>query len=526
MSIRTSLTQPELNREIPGVGKPCRNHFGPAVRILLGSAVLICAMAVAPSAASQVEQPSVGSIQSLIRSKQIDQALSQLKRLLKKSPNDVRLWTLDGVALSMQGRNSEAIVAFEQALAISPGFPAALMGEVQLYYQTQDQRAVPLLQQLIEANPQDATGQEMLATMQGKQGNCEAADTHFALIANSLNKHPASLEIYGGCLLQTRRYDEAIATFRQLASLLPAQTFPRYNMAVALFEAKRNVEALEVLERLMVEDPSDSDILSLASDAYEQSGETPKAVTLLRQAIVLAPSNASYYNSFAALCLDHESFQPGVDMINAGLQRMPNEASLYISRGMLFAQLAQYDQAEADFKKAELLDPGQSVSLYAIDLAELQRNNPKNALAQVRVQLKAHPESALLCYLLAKLLSTQGAETDSAIFDEAAQSALLALKINPNMTESRDLLATMYTHSGRYDLAVEQCRLALKTNPRDQTAIYHLIVALRHTGQGEQRAEIQELVRRLADLQKESRQNETDRKRFRFETSRSVLNNP
>lgn len=40
------------------------------------------------------------------------------------------------------------------------------------------------------------------------------------------------------------------------------------------------------------------------------------------------------------------------------------------------------------------------------------------ALAQVRLQLKAHPESALLNYLLASLLSTQGADKDS-IFNEA-----------------------------------------------------------------------------------------------------------
>jgi hypothetical protein len=40
--------------------------------------------------------------------------------------------------------------------------------------------------------------------------------------------------------------------------------------------------------------------LSLASEAYESAGDTPKAVSLLRQAIVLSPENASFYN--ALLC--------------------------------------------------------------------------------------------------------------------------------------------------------------------------------------------------------------------------------
>jgi len=85
------------------------------------------------------------------------------------------------------------------------------------------------------------------------------------------------------------------------------------------------------------------------------------------------------------------------------------------------------------------------------------------------------------------------------------------------MIEARDLLASMYTDSGQYSLAIEQCRLALQTNPGDQTAIYHLIVALRHAGGVEERAEIPALVKRLAELQKVSRQEETDRKRFKLE---------
>jgi hypothetical protein len=84
------------------------------------------------------------------------------------------------------------------------------------------------------------------------------------------------------------------------------------------------------------------------------------------------------------------------------------------------------------------------------------------------------------------------------------------------MVEARDLLANIYTSSGKYNLAVEQCRLALQYDPSDQTAIYHLIVALRHSGQGEKRDEIQALVKRLSELQKVSRQQETDRKRFKL----------
>jgi hypothetical protein len=63
---------------------------------------------------------------------------------------------------------------------------------------------------------------------------------------------------------------------------------------------------------------------------------------------------------------------------------------------------------------------------------------------------------------------------------------------------------------------MEQCRLALKSDPDDQTAMYHLILALRHSQKPQDRAEATTLVKRLSELQKVGRQKETNRKRFKL----------
>ena len=109
--------------------------------------------------------------------------------------------------------------------------------------------------------------------------------------------------------MQTKQPAKAISVFEQLVLLLPKQNYPKYDLAVLLLETKQNEAALKILEPLLVADQSDPDLLSLASEAYEANGETPKAVSLLREAIVLNPKNSNYYVSFAALCLDHQSFQ-------------------------------------------------------------------------------------------------------------------------------------------------------------------------------------------------------------------------
>jgi tetratricopeptide (TPR) repeat protein len=473
---------------------------------------IACASLVAQG---QQAKPSITSIQSLIRAKQYDQALDAIKSALHETPGDFRLWTLEGIVLSIKDDKQNALTAFDKALRLSPKYPAALKGEVELLYQARDKRAIPLLKEILNADPKDETAHEMLAVLEAKQGDCPAANEQFLLSVDTINTHLDSLEIYGYCLVQTKEAEKAVPVFEQLVALLPKPTYPKYDLAVALVEAKQNEAALKILEPLLATDESDPDVLSLASEAYEAVGDTPKAVALLRQAIVLSPATASYYVAFAVLCLDHESFQVGIDMLNAGLKRISDDPSLYLSRGLLYAQLAQYDLAEADFKKAEQLDSAQSLSAYALDLAEVAKNNPNKALSEVRSQLKAHPDSPLLHFLLAKLRWNEAPKADSPASDEAMKSVQQALKLKPDMVEARDLLANMYIHSEQYNLAIEQCRLALRDAPSDQSAMYHLIIALRHSGPDGQR-EVQALVKRLSDLKQTSRQQETERKRFKL----------
>jgi tetratricopeptide (TPR) repeat protein len=164
---------------------------------------------------------------------------------------------------------------------------------------------------------------------------------------------------------------------------------------------------------------------------------------------------------FANLCLDHESYEVGVDMIDAGLNAEPKAAPLYVARGILYIQLAQYDKAEADFDKADVLDPRQSFGSAAEGLEVLQKNDPDRALASVREKLTRKPKDAFLLYSQSELLAQSGPEPGSADFREAVKSAEQAVLLNPSLGIVRDLLAKLYLQAGRNDEAVEQSRKAL-----------------------------------------------------------------
>lgn len=472
------------------------------------------ALACALSAQAQDVNVSISSIESLIRSQQYDQALSTLKTALRGSPGDFKLWTLEGICLALQGNDREALASFDHAIRISPDYSPALKGEIQILYKTGDRRAIPLLERMLKSNPGDLTGHEMLATLEQRAGDCRAAVSQFLLSKDAIANHPDSLEAYGYCLFKLDRTDDAIPVFRQLIPLVPGQAYPSYDLAVLLVATHNNDEAVKVLEPLLTPDQTDADILSLASQAYEATGNTPKAVALQRQAIVLDPTDPSNYVLFAVLCMTHDSFQVGIDMLNAGIKRVSDNSSLYLSRGVLYAQLADYDKAEADFKMVEQLDSTQSIGAYAGDLTVLQRNDPNSALARVREQLKAHPDNPLFHLLLAQLIMNSAPDPLSPEFKEAMQNALAAARTKPGLVDAHNELASMYMSLNQYDRAIQECRTALQYDPSNETAMYHLVISMRHSGQSND--ELQPLVKRLAEMHQESLRHETDRKRFRL----------
>ncbi len=505
------------------INSACKKLLWSSPQMIRFSLIIAFALVWPLSAQTQGGNFSISTIESLIRSQQYDQALRTLKTALRGNPGDYKLWTLEGICLGLQGNESEAQASFDRALRISPNYAPALKGEIQILYKTGDKRAIPLLERMLKSDQGDETGHEMLGTLEERDGDCRAAVSQFELSKEAIASHPSSLEAYGFCLFKLDRTADAIPIFRQLIPLVPGSAYPSYDLAVVLAASDNNQDALNVLEPLLTPDQTDPDILSLASQAFEATGNTPKAVALQRQAIVLNPTDPSNYVLFAVLCMTHDSFQVGIDMLNAGIRRIADSPSLYLSRGVLYAQLADYDKAEADFKLAEKHDSTHGIGAYAGDLTILQRNDPNTALARVRAQLKAHPDNPLFRLLLAQLIMNSAPGPQSPAFKEAMEDALAAEKTKPDLVEAHNQLASMYMSLNQYDRAIKECKTTLHYDPSNETAMYHLIISMRHSGHQD---DLQPLVKRLSELHQESLRHETDRKRFRLVEEGAPASNP
>jgi tetratricopeptide (TPR) repeat protein len=439
---------------------------------------------------------TVQSVGSALRVRQYESALQLIEPVLRKFPNDPRLWSMQALALSGLGRGQDALAAYRHALKISPDYLPALEGAAQLEYEGGGKNAAALLQRILALHPDDETSHAMLGALQYKLGDCPGAVLNLGLSGSVIDSQALALRQYGSCLAKLQRLDEAVEVFQKLVTLKPDDASNRTRLAALQLRANHGKDAIATLQPLLQGQP-EARVSEVAAAAYEAEGNTQEAARALNRAVAAYPRDIDLYVDLAGLAFDHHSFASGIEVMTSGLRVLPDAAQLYLERGILYVQLADYEKAEADFEKAGRLDPGQSVTEIAQGKIAEQQGDFAKALEKVQQKLVKNPNDPFLLYTRAEILVQKGVEPGSREFRLALDSARKAVELQPHMVLARNILVTLYMSAGQYDAAVEQSRKILDQDPNNESALYHLVIALRRQGNTQ---ELPELLKRLAQL--------------------------
>lgn len=465
------------------------------------------------AAAAQNAAAGLEPIASALQNQEFQKALALLRPALQASPGNSQLWAMQGAAYTGERHTKEALASFRNALKISPDYLPALEGAIQIEYEAEDAAAIPLLQRMLRLRPADATSHGMIAVLEYQRGNCGAAVVHFEKAGTLFDSKASALHAYAICLVKLNHPEKAARVFQQALILSPDDRRERRLLASIQLMAHQPQDALGTLGPLLQGSNEEVETLELAATAYEENKDTPQAVASLRQAILLDPKDVNLYVDFANICSAHDSFQVGIDVVSDGIGQLPRAVPLYLARGVLYVQLAEYDKAEADFETAHTLDPRQSLSSAAQGLLAVQEDDVNRALATVQTKLAQKPKDGPLLYLQADFLSQKGVEPGTPEFQLAMRSAKQAVALQPTLSGARTVLAKLYLQEGKYPEAIEQCRRALDRDPKDQTALYHMIQALRKTGNNN---EIPGLLKQLAVLRKQAAREASQRNQYKL----------
>jgi tetratricopeptide (TPR) repeat protein len=440
-------------------------------------------------------------------------ALAICEQNLKEQPRDAKLWTERAMALERLGRNSESINSFQKALAFEPGFVPALKAAAELAYRIRDPKARTFINKLLDSEPRNTTAQAMAGVLAFERREFKTAAEHFEQAGPALTNNEQAYSLYGACLLEIRDAQKAVPVFATLLKSYPRSTNVRYNLGYGQLLAGHAAEAIATLRPLTTGENPDPSALNLLASAEAADGQLAAALNDLRTAAHLRPQAEENYLDFATLCLEHNSPELAGEIINIGLQNVPNSARLYSMRGIINAQQNKYNESSSDFEQANRLSPKQSYGSVGLSMVYAESKRPEEALRIIRDRLRTSPNDPTLNYLLADLLLNQPTATTKNDLAAARAALLKSVAVKPAFANAHALLGKTYRRTGENDKAIEEFKLALSYDPQNRVALNQIIGLLRDTGRSQEAATYSASLRRI--LQEELRA-DADQSRVRI----------
>ncbi|WP_199249876.1 tetratricopeptide repeat protein [[Phormidium] sp. ETS-05] len=184
-----------------------------------------------------------------------------------------------GVALRQLGRTAEAIVSYQQALALCAD-------------------------DAVVSKAHQAQTHHNLGNALQENGQTETAISHYRQ-ALQLNPHQTSTyQNLGGALRELAQTDAAIACYRQLLALEPHNSDAYNNLGNAFREQGKQDEAISAYEKALAENPHNLEAKVNMGNVYTEMGNLATAISYYQQAIHQDPNSAdAQYNLGVALLL-------------------------------------------------------------------------------------------------------------------------------------------------------------------------------------------------------------------------------
>jgi tetratricopeptide (TPR) repeat protein len=456
-------------------------------------------------------------------------AIHSINEVLQQDPQNLKALNLLGIALTESGHIDEANTSFRRALEIDAGFIPARKN---LAVNEFDQRRLPEsasdLTLVLKSSPADPIAHIYLGEIDFQNKNFALALPHYEKAGARVASNALWTLHYAHCLAAKGRVDQAARVLRALppddgddrfqGGLILGQA-GAYSAAAALFASARKTyrdpyvagynellmliraenyaEAIQLFNQLVSEGDSRAELYNLASEAYRKSGDIKNAYDSLRAATRLEPTTEENYLDLAALCLDEESYDVGLEVLDVGLHYVPNSYRLYVQRGFMLVMRGRMEEAEKEFQTASSLAPDKSLPYIALGEVWMQAGQAQRAADMLRPKIAAPGTDFLTPYVFAEALIRSGAETGTPAEADAIRALEKSIQLNPKYSHSHAELGKLLFKQGEVDRAIPELKTAAELDPNDSGPFFWLGQAYRKKGE---KAKADEMLARVAQL--------------------------
>ena len=326
----------------------------------------------------------------------LDAAIQACRKAVALNPTEAEAHVHLATNEALKGNFEAAAASYRTALRLRRDYPGARLGLAEALVQLRAlDEAVPILQALAAAQPQQARIHHLLGVASSRQGDAAAAVKHLRTAASLDDQNAQTRYILAANLRKLGSSEEAeneSRRFRELTAGKANLTQARYHLLLAqkLLRAGKPAEAAsEYRESLSYHhDPAvavDLGVALLSADKLDEAIDTlrdaasasPDSVLAhyhlalayarrndysnvrpaLERALQLRPDFAEARFTLGMVCAMQGQPADAEKHLRASIRLRPDLAPSHYYLGTVLKELGRADEAEAEFLKARQLDP-------------------------------------------------------------------------------------------------------------------------------------------------------------------------
>jgi Flp pilus assembly protein TadD len=300
------------------------------------------------------------------------------------------------------------------------------------------QAAIAPLQKFTSEKPDVAYGHFQLAYVYTALKRSDDARPEYERAIALDPKMPEAYLNLGILLLDKQEYAAAVVPLRKAVDLLPAQSRPRYLLAVAQDRSGDQAAAAQSFEAVLHLDPNDVTAIHYLGDAALRDKKPAEAETKFRRFVEIQPEAPEARKGLAE-SLDAQKKPEAAAAYRDYLALMPDDSG---ARARLIHLLIEQQQNDAALAELDRADAGNPPSLEFLKLrADIQiaQKNLDDAIATLQRAIALTPNDAQLLGGLGRIYMQKRD------FPSAEKELKSALQIDRNnLVYWKDLSSTYY----------------------------------------------------------------------------------
>jgi tetratricopeptide (TPR) repeat protein len=393
-----------------------------------------------------------------------------------------------GTTLCQQGRWSEAIGCFRQALEIAPdSAPLSNNLGVALAQQKQFAEAIAAYRRAVFLRPGYAEARQNLGEALQHQGNFAEA---IGCYEEALRLKPTMVQTHnnlGAALLALGRLEQAQQHCERALQLDPGFTQAHRNLGDVLEKRGLLEEATQCHQRaLQSRGLSASEVQAIGQERLRQ-GKLAESITAFRLALEQNPANGEGHFHLGQAHLRQQRWSEAIACFTQAAQLCPTNAEIHDGLGTALRRAGRASEAEACYRRSLELRPASAEVCNHLGIALLEQSRPDEAEDCFRRGLGCNPQHGHLHNNLGVSLEQRGR------LEEAIAAYQESLRHQPDAADTHRNLALAWLLTGNFAQGWAeyewrwQCSSALKrpfTQPRWDGAALAGKTILLHAEQG------------------------------------------